>query len=270
MGNRASIRMKGADKEASEGIYLHWGGDSVGTLLMAAEAEATSTDPDQCLTLLENIALQSGLNPSREPLGELGAGTDAGDFVVDVSNPRWKVELVSEYGYGLRGESKYHFNHVEFRVPDDPNGYPEKDGRTYNHTRPHLFNAVSEGDERMVQALLEAGANPNLTMQQNGGNSPLHLAAYNHDGARIARMLIDAGAKLDLVNDRGKTPKDIAQDRFGSKAVLEVIQEQERFLEAQRRREDLSKIASQCRPQDDNLVSPEQALAARQRRGRMM
>ena len=265
MGERASVRMKSASGETKECLYLHWGGDVVGPLLMEAEANATSNDPDDCLAELEKVARAVGLTPEREVIAERQSdGSNAGHFLVDVTDAHWKVENETEYGYGLRGESKDHFNHKLFEVPQDPNGFPENDGRTDNHESRHLFNAVSEDDDRMVAALLSAGADPNI-LDQASGRYPLHQAAYSDDRAGIAQRLIDAGARLDVLNERGETPKQIASAPYASKQVLEVIERQEAFLEAERRKGALEAIASRT----DDLASPEEALSRRSR-GRFM
>lgn len=265
MGERASVRMKSASGETKECLYLHWGGDQVGEFLMKAEAAATTNDPDDCLTVFESVAKAAGYNPEREVIAEgISDGSNGGHFLVDVSDPHWKVEIESEYGYGLRGESRYHFHHKVFEVPNDPNGFPENDGRTDDHKYSHLFNAVADKDERMVEALLAAGADPNRQNAYNG-RYPLHQAAYSDENVDIARMLIEAGARLDVVDKSNKTPKQVASGQFGSPAILEVIEHHEAYLEAERRKNALGSIAS--RP--DDLASPEDALSRRSR-GRFM
>ena len=46
-------------------------------------------------------------------------------------------------------------------------------------------------------------------MQDARGNTPLHIAVAEKNLA-LARILIDKGASLELRNDRGKTPFDLA------------------------------------------------------------
>lgn len=261
MGERASIRVKSGSDETKEAIYLHWGGDHVGEILMAAEANATTTNADDCLTEIYNAAQTIGYSPSRDLLDECGDGSNAGNFLIDVSKPAWKVEIESEYGYGLLGESNYHFGLKEFRVPDDVNGRPEDDGRTDSHEHRHLFNAVKESDTRMVQALLDAGADPNFMESGFEKRTPLHQIAYNDEGGKIAQLLVDAGADLTLKDDQGYTAKQIAAR---NEEVLEVIERREAFLESQRRQGELTKVAQSTRAGCE-LASPEEALARRSR-----
>ena len=60
----------------------------------------------------------------------------------------------------------------------------------------------------MAQALIDAGAN--LDIQDNRGWTPLHLAAW-YPEEKIARMLIDAGARKDIKNKNGRIPYDLAE-----------------------------------------------------------
>lgn len=265
MGERASVRMKSASGETKECLYLHWGGDHVGDFLMEAEAAATSNDPEDCLTVFESVAKAAGYTPEREVIADsVSDGSNAGHFLVDVTDAHWKVEIETEYGYGLRGDSRYHFHHKVFEVPEDPNGFPANDGRTDDHKSSHLLNAVEHNDERMVEALLAAGADPNR-LDTYSGRYPLHQAAYSDENAGIAQMLIAAGARIDVVDKSNRTPKDIASDRFGSPAVVEVIEHHEKYLESQRRMKALGEIASRS----DDLASPDEALSRRSR-GRFM
>lgn len=263
MGERASIRMKAGPTETKECLYLHWGGNHVGEFLLEAEAIANSTNPDDCLTALETAMNNAGYTPEREVIEEIWSdGSNAGNFLVDVSQPNWAVEIESEYGYGLRGESKYHFKHAEFRVPNDPNGRPENDGRTDNHGHHHLMNAVSENDVRMVEGLLEAGADPNQ-YDQGSKRYALHQCVYT-DNTEVATLLLNHGARLDVVDDRGRTPKDYAENTD----VLEVIEHHEAYLESQRRNQALGEVVQASRSPSD-LASPDEYMA-RKSRGRAM
>lgn len=70
-----------------------------------------------------------------------------------------------------------------------------------------LHAACARRDARMVEALLRAGADPNLP--QADGFTPLHAAAQHGDAA-IAGMLLLFGAEPGQKNDKGDTPADIA------------------------------------------------------------
>jgi len=63
----------------------------------------------------------------------------------------------------------------------------------------------------IVRLLLEAGADPNASLDGDG-NAPLHLVArfYIESESKVAaRLLVDSGAHVDRVNKNGKTATDI-------------------------------------------------------------
>lgn len=72
-----------------------------------------------------------------------------------------------------------------------------------------LLRAVEVDSEVMVQMLLSAGSLP------NGGpkckESPL-CEATRRGCFEIAKILVDAGASIDFVNDQGKTPAVLAKE----------------------------------------------------------
>ncbi len=80
-----------------------------------------------------------------------------------------------------------------------------QDYEIYNHTPLHM--AAFYGRVKIVRMLIDAGADVNV--QSEDGWTPLHVAAYKEE-LKIARMLIDAGANKDLQNDDDKLPYDLA------------------------------------------------------------
>jgi ankyrin repeat protein len=60
----------------------------------------------------------------------------------------------------------------------------------------------------MARMLIEAGAP--LDVLEQGGQTPLHIAARRQSDPKQARMLIEAGAPLDVRDDNGQTPLHIA------------------------------------------------------------
>src|SRR6185437_9476627 len=74
---------------------------------------------------------------------------------------------------------------------------------------PVLHAAVRKGDQKIVQAILDAGGYVEVRNQSRStgtrGDTPLHWAAFwrRHD---IARLLIKAGADVNAVSNRGETP----------------------------------------------------------------
>ena len=67
-----------------------------------------------------------------------------------------------------------------------------------------LHQAVIEGDQEAVRALIEAGTDLNVK-EASGGSSPL-ITAATFGKTEIARALIDAGADVDQQNNEGSTP----------------------------------------------------------------
>lgn len=72
-----------------------------------------------------------------------------------------------------------------------------------------LFDAISEGDLRIVQALLDAGANPNERGGIGDSETPLFLAA-RWDRADIAKLLLARGADPNVQCAQGGTAAEMA------------------------------------------------------------
>lgn len=93
---------------------------------------------------------------------------------------------------------------------DAPDPRPEFAGRS------PLHHAAQRGDTTMVGDLLAAGADPNRSDAQ--GHTPLHLAAATlqlRHPEFVARRLIEAGARVDLRNARGRTPLEELETHHG-------------------------------------------------------
>jgi ankyrin repeat protein len=76
----------------------------------------------------------------------------------------------------------------------------DKDGSTPLHC------AVWKGQERVVVALIEAGADVNVHNENDHwGTTPLHAAAHANQAA-IAQLLIDHGADVSAKDLEGRTP----------------------------------------------------------------
>ena len=70
-----------------------------------------------------------------------------------------------------------------------------------------LCNAAIRGDEAVVRALIEAGADVNLA--RGIGATPLYIAAHNGQEA-VVRALIELGADVNQASDDGTTPLCVA------------------------------------------------------------
>jgi ankyrin repeat protein len=83
-----------------------------------------------------------------------------------------------------------------------------------------IHSAVADGaDVEIVRLLVEAGAAVNV--KQRHGWTPLHGAAHEGD-LELVRYLLDHGADHTATNDKGKTPADAARER-GHEAVARFL-----------------------------------------------
>jgi ankyrin repeat protein len=82
--------------------------------------------------------------------------------------------------------------------PIDPMTYRSSDGDTLLHI------AVLRGDDKTVSILLKAGFDPNALGDM--GSTPLHYA-YDAPNEPIVKLLLDHGARTDIVDDLGDRPK---------------------------------------------------------------
>lgn len=70
--------------------------------------------------------------------------------------------------------------------------------------------AATTGSEEPAALLVKNKANLNLA--EKHGKTPLHEAAkYGYE--KFAKILIDAGADLEVKDKKGRTAKDIATER---------------------------------------------------------
>ena len=84
---------------------------------------------------------------------------------------------------------------------------PDEDGDVQLHL------AVASGLADVVEVLVRMVPNPQLlSLQNNQGYSPLHIAVLQNQPA-FARRLVVAGAKLDLKDDEGNTPLHLTARR---------------------------------------------------------
>jgi ankyrin repeat protein len=139
--------------------------------------------------------------------------------------------------------------------------YPVLNGFNDHHTP--LLVACRDGHTEIVAALLQAGADVNV-IEPTFGAVPLHKATYNghaeitrmltqrfdinldyqgpsngytplHDALwhgfdDCARILLEAGARVDLQGHDGKTPEDIAIEVFGTEHELVSLIEDTAYI----------------------------------------
>ncbi|KAL1519019.1 hypothetical protein AB1Y20_003287 [Prymnesium parvum] len=73
-----------------------------------------------------------------------------------------------------------------------------------------LSSAVDGNEPLAVRFLLQRGADPNL-QDGDGDRYPLHWCAAFGDHAECAQLLLQAGARLDVVDASGATPREFAR-----------------------------------------------------------
>ncbi|KJV55052.1 ankyrin repeat domain-containing protein [Orientia tsutsugamushi] len=74
-----------------------------------------------------------------------------------------------------------------------------------------LHTSVEHKQEEITKLLLERNAN--VTLQDNNGNTPLHVAARNHDLKTTEILLSYGNAIVDMQNNKGQTPLHLASTR---------------------------------------------------------
>jgi ankyrin repeat protein len=82
--------------------------------------------------------------------------------------------------------------------PIDPETYRDSDGDSLLHI------AVLRGDAKTVEMLLRGGFDPNIAGEM--GSTPLHYA-YEPRNDEIINLLLDCGARTDIIDDLGDCPK---------------------------------------------------------------
>src|SRR5262245_49423268 len=81
-------------------------------------------------------------------------------------------------------------------------------------------DAAEKADWPKVRAPLKTKAEPNAA--QTDGMTALHWAAY-HDEPEVAKILIDAGAKVKTENRYGITPLALASTNGSDKLVRMLV-----------------------------------------------
>lgn len=84
---------------------------------------------------------------------------------------------------------------------------------------PNLFHVINEDDLDILKVLITAGAD--LNIQNEEGWTPLHIAAL-HNNTEIVSMLVTAGAHLNVQNESGLTPLIVAASN-NNKEVVQIL-----------------------------------------------
>ena len=127
------------------------------------------------------------------------------EFTIEINNSQFK-KCHNKYSGGPE-TIKYLKTETEKKDVDEKNTYFVNyynlvDAKTGNS---FLHNAAIENIPEMALYFVEKGAN--LNIQNNEGNTPLHLALkYKHD--KVIKILMDNKAALDIPNSNGEIPFD--------------------------------------------------------------
>jgi cytohesin len=93
-------------------------------------------------------------------------------------------------------------------------------GQKYGFTILHL--AVSRGYADIVNVIINAGGNVNVTLNKAGnGSTPLHVAVENSNST-IVKSLIAAGANVNAKKLSGSTPLSIAT-KYNRNDIVSIL-----------------------------------------------
>ena len=84
-----------------------------------------------------------------------------------------------------------------------------------------LHKAVSDGDLKLVRALLDHGADVNI---HNNDVSPPLVFAISRDSPELVRLLLERGAYIDTQLNDGRTVLEFAMER-GNEEVIGLLQD---------------------------------------------
>ncbi len=76
-----------------------------------------------------------------------------------------------------------------------------------------LHQAIWFGDQAIIQALLDRGADVNRPMTDEIGYTPLHLAASELNNKQVIEGLLNKGANINSQDKEGNTPLHLAVDK---------------------------------------------------------
>lgn len=98
---------------------------------------------------------------------------------------------------------------------------PVKEVTSYSYKVNNFCKLIQMGNYDAVKALIDAGENVN---RKSNGMTPLMFAA-RHNKAKIAKLLIENGAKLKTKSDKGRlTALDLAK-RSKAMDAMKVIED---------------------------------------------
>lgn len=125
------------------------------------------------------------------------------------------VHAYAEDGFQPLGLASY-FGHLELARYLIKAGAPINSPSRNGLKAAPIQSATAAGHEKIVQMLLQLGADPNI--REGNGYTPLHAASQNKDIDMI-HTLIYGGADLTLAGKDGKTPLDIAAESGDTETI---------------------------------------------------
>lgn len=81
--------------------------------------------------------------------------------------------------------------------------------------------AIEHSRIKIIDYLLSRGVNPNLPSDNKIGYYPIHMAVLFNQ-PEVLQLLIRYGAKLDVINKRGETPRNLAI-RANKKELISLL-----------------------------------------------
>ncbi|MEJ7692520.1 ankyrin repeat domain-containing protein [Daejeonella sp.] len=128
------------------------------------------------------------------------------------------VNDFSDDGFTPLGLASYFGNEDVARLLLLKGAEPNIPSKNGYHVYP-IHSAVASNYDMIAKMLLEAGANVNVV--QMSGATPLHSAAHNGN-IDLLIVLLEAGAEVKALTDDGKTPADKASEK-GFNEIAKIL-----------------------------------------------
>ncbi|XP_067050086.1 ankyrin repeat and SOCS box protein 9-like [Acropora muricata] len=100
------------------------------------------------------------------------------------------------------------------------------------HFKTGLHVACEAQSVACVQYLLDAGADPNV--QAEHGRTPLHIVLRGEESGPLIQLLVEYGARFDILDDSGNSPETILQSlvtRYGNGPNMEMSRSYQQLLQ---------------------------------------
>lgn len=157
-------------------------------------------------------AIEEGNQPEVEHMMSSIPDVNARFYVESVGANFTPLQLAAANGYRLL--VIFFLNHGAAQAIDKKT---EGSGRTALHL------AVGRNHFQTVEVLLNSRANCNAQIESgaDAGKTPLHLAVEKNNYSMV-QLLIDRGATINIADNRGKTPLDLAGN---NREIIELLRQ---------------------------------------------